>query len=50
MDCMDENEKGATRSPFTRENFLRDLKRVADAKRPSDEKEKRPAQSESKKP
>lgn len=50
MGCMDDEKQATREKPFTREDFLRDLRRVVDAKRPCDEKEKRPVQSASKKP
>lgn len=46
--CMDENEDHKSK-PFTREDFLRDLKRVVGSKPPSDEIAKRRAQSVNKK-
>jgi hypothetical protein len=46
-DKRDENSDAE--KPFTREDFMRDLKRVADAKPPSGVLIKRPAESDGKK-
>lgn len=49
---MDEKKDCPDKEPpvTTREAFIWALKKVADAKPPSDERAKRPVQSESKKP